>query len=532
MNRENILLVSAYCNGMRCDMEDFGICCLQAYIKKIWANTELIMVQSAHECLEAVKMYKTNIIGFSMYDINKNLIINCCRLIKQSYPDILICVGGNHATYFPEEIMSECTDIDVVVRGEGELVFERVIRQYLAGEGIDGISGISYRTGKTIYSTKVIKPTVKISSLPDASRALAKKLGCNIYQIYTSRGCQGNCSFCTARSIWSTWQCREISSVIDEIKKLHRQDGIELFNIVDCSFDDNHNKRLLDFCEKIKDSELNIYYFAHFKSSFYKKATEELIDRLVESGLCGACVGIEAGNQNDLDIYQKHSTVKGNLMILDFFETHDIAIELGFINFNPYSSFDSLGKNIDFLESAGYACNIEHLATRYRMYRGSSLYERLNRENMVVRGPLHEYSYLFLDSRIKTLCCYLNDYLYNNNEVMQEYISKIIYYTHRERTMVKYYKRNTLRNNREEEWKHAVEYEKANERIRKELNKSAAEWFRELLHLSHIGWNMEKANAITNKYMGNCLHKSYLQFELASERFKKQIRLQRVTRLT
>ena len=47
-------------------------------------------------------------------------VLEFAKLIKQKRPDIKIALGGIHATTFPNEILSNCNDIDYIAIGEGE----------------------------------------------------------------------------------------------------------------------------------------------------------------------------------------------------------------------------------------------------------------------------------------------------------------------------------------------------------------------------------------------------------------------------
>ena len=47
-------------------------------------------------------------------------VLEFAKLIKEKIPDIKIALGGIHATTFPNEILSNCQDIDFIAIGEGE----------------------------------------------------------------------------------------------------------------------------------------------------------------------------------------------------------------------------------------------------------------------------------------------------------------------------------------------------------------------------------------------------------------------------
>ncbi len=82
------------------------------------------------------------------------------RSVPQS---ILTIVGGRHATEGPEKWLSECPNVDILVRGEGE----EIVQEIAEGRPLDGISGISYRlNGKVVHG-----PVRHVGPVRDEDRA-------------------------------------------------------------------------------------------------------------------------------------------------------------------------------------------------------------------------------------------------------------------------------------------------------------------------------------------------------------------------
>ena len=72
------------------------------------------------------------------------------KIAAEVVPGALRILGGIHATFMYQQVLSEAPHIDVIVRGEGEEIIVDLIRAYDTGrwpEGRAAIKGIAYRDG-------------------------------------------------------------------------------------------------------------------------------------------------------------------------------------------------------------------------------------------------------------------------------------------------------------------------------------------------------------------------------------------------
>ncbi|MDP6884622.1 MAG: cobalamin B12-binding domain-containing protein, partial [Rhodospirillales bacterium] len=60
------------------------------------------------------------------------------QAVRARYPDMVIVVGGEHPTAFPEYVLRDCPEIDYAISGEAEITFlELVHRIFHAKETLD-----------------------------------------------------------------------------------------------------------------------------------------------------------------------------------------------------------------------------------------------------------------------------------------------------------------------------------------------------------------------------------------------------------
>ena len=82
-----------------------------------------------------------DMIGFSTYLWNRQLVVETCRIIKGKFPAVKLFAGGAEATALPL-ILLDSAPFDFVIKGEGEIVLTEVMNRLLNGETLEDIPGV------------------------------------------------------------------------------------------------------------------------------------------------------------------------------------------------------------------------------------------------------------------------------------------------------------------------------------------------------------------------------------------------------
>jgi magnesium-protoporphyrin IX monomethyl ester (oxidative) cyclase len=153
-----------------------------------------------------------------------------CELISAIPPETVIVIGGSKATEDVETLFDRCSNIDMIVRGEGE----DTIREIMDGAPAEDILGLSFReNGNIIHNPNRALPEILGTAFPDRSMRRHRyhwvQNGARIARftfdtVLTSRGCPYNCKFCTF-SLNPLGQKRKYTErpldlVIEELKEI------------------------------------------------------------------------------------------------------------------------------------------------------------------------------------------------------------------------------------------------------------------------------------------------------------------------
>lgn len=162
------------------------------------------------------------------------------RLKQLGYPGH-ITAGGHFASFHAERLLSDVPAIDSIVHGEGEAAIVD-----LAGRlsDLDAVSGISYRKeGAAVVHTaeRTVCAELDTLSRPTRTPPFHAYLGIPIANILSSRGCFGNCSFCSIAA-WHRktggprFRQRAAQHVAKEMAILYHEHGVRIFNFHDDNF--------------------------------------------------------------------------------------------------------------------------------------------------------------------------------------------------------------------------------------------------------------------------------------------------------
>jgi radical SAM superfamily enzyme YgiQ (UPF0313 family) len=145
---------------------------------------------------------KPDILAFSCYIFNIKLIEILAVNIKKLLPNVKIIFGGPEVTYNAEQVLTDCSTADIIVCGEGEEIFKKLIKYYDGGSvtPIEAIHGIAYRAPESIIVNSPALPFVWLDDIPSpyTSEMLSCAKGKIIY-FEASRGCPFSCSYCLSK---------------------------------------------------------------------------------------------------------------------------------------------------------------------------------------------------------------------------------------------------------------------------------------------------------------------------------------------
>jgi radical SAM C-methyltransferase len=148
-----------------------------------------------------------DVLAFSVFGWNYNVFGALAAMYKQLRPDGWVIFGGTHVANQAKRTFATFPDVDIVVNGEGELVFLDLVRARVANTAVDAleqIAGISFRRDDDTLVTTPDRPRITdLDVIPSPLLSGALQLrhpdGREKYDVVlmeTNRGCPYACSFC------------------------------------------------------------------------------------------------------------------------------------------------------------------------------------------------------------------------------------------------------------------------------------------------------------------------------------------------
>lgn len=347
------------------------------------------------------------------------------KAVKDLCPESL-CIWGNiQAAFHAEYILKKYSEVDYICAGEGELTLVELIRMLTKGLELSSCKGIYYRDGESIIYTGFRELISDLDALPFPDRSFIpvkyrNPISMLQIPVFASRGCMGTCTFCDARVInvdaqgKSCVRTRSIKNVISElhaVKQEFKNSCIYFMDSTFCPDSQNAYIRLEELYEELKASGLDIHFFMNLRAEQFDDRLMKSLKRLRTVGLKYLFVGFESGNSDDLKLYGKRATIIDNIKAVDYLyengfldKNNSFGFDFGFINFNPYSSIQSLHENLSFLSKEGLPTTIFHLISVLQITSSTPITRKLQMDGLLsgcTDGPICEpYAYVFKNPEV------------------------------------------------------------------------------------------------------------------------------------
>ena len=237
-----------------------------------------------------LKLHSPQLLGITGYISHIGVMKDLAKKTKAFDSSIKVGVGGVHAEVCPEDFFDE--NIDYIFANAQEL-----------------------------YQLVGCKRTQGILPFRDLPRSYLKKYYYlfqeNCALIKTSVGCPYRCNFCFCKEI-APYAARDIDDVIGELLQIPQK---EVY-IVDDDFLYNR-RRMLDFVAAIKKHGIDKHFLCYGRADFIA-ANEDVILELRKVGLSAVIVGVEASDQEQLNTYNKKTTITDNESAVAILQKHGI----------------------------------------------------------------------------------------------------------------------------------------------------------------------------------------------------------------
>jgi len=210
--------------------------------------------------LNLIKKDKPDLVGLSSMSYNYEDAVLLAKITKEFDHNIITVLGGYHATSDYKNILqsNDMQYIDYIVRREGEITFNELIKALKNGDKLDNISNLSYRSnGSLIHNPTGTLVNLENLNPPDRNVRILKEgfyfYGYPADVVETSRGCVYDCDFCSINNMYGkSIRKYKIERVIDDIRDAESH-GAKALMISDDNITIN-GKRVIELCDAIIDA--------------------------------------------------------------------------------------------------------------------------------------------------------------------------------------------------------------------------------------------------------------------------------------
>ena len=308
---------------------------IASYLVDMVVEVEIIDAKvknlSYNQIRKKIEKYKPDIVGISVFvSAAINICYDIAKIVKDYNQNCTVVFGGRHPTFVPDETLN-VDEVDIVVRGEGELTFRELI---IKGTP-EKVKGISYKSnGKIIHNPdrELIKDFDKIRY---PARHLVKNNNYSMFNIRvetveTSRGCPYSCKFCTTPVINNgLWRPRPVENIISELKIISQNKKISDIFFVDDNITAD-TKRFERLCERIIECKKN-NEIADFKFNSQIRLdallkSPQLVKKMAGAGFWMILTGIESIREKTQKNLRKGLAFDKVLKALEILHNNNIIV--------------------------------------------------------------------------------------------------------------------------------------------------------------------------------------------------------------
>lgn len=335
-----------------------GIACLASQLKEMGVQVRIEDCTFAESSMvvDRIAASRPAIVSISIMVTMSRTAFELLSHLRRRLPETLFVAGGPLPTVNPSMFAGR---FDAVFRGEGDVVFPRFCREYLAsGNTPDNLEtpypaiypGLYLMRHGTVRSSPPIHNTSAVLDrlpLPDRSgfdhglyqQAMEKNTGLKQTSILVTRGCPFSCDFCS-KPVWgSAFRKPPLERVFQEIDQLVSLGYNGLWIADDCFTLDR--AYLAAFCREMVRRGVPMKWTC---LSRVDGLTPDLASLMRRAGCLRVYLGLESGSDETLRLMNKRVTVAQGIRAVRLFSRTGIGTAGFFMVGYPGESIGSIEK--------------------------------------------------------------------------------------------------------------------------------------------------------------------------------------------
>lgn len=328
---------------------------------------------------------KPDVIGFSCYIWNWNLVRELLTELPKILPDTQIWLGGPEVSYDAPVILEKYPQVSGIMIGEGEATFKELLAAYveMGTDRLHTIPGLCLPTGYTPIREMLDMNTLpflygemlsggqNVSEQGNSGEKNLENFENRIIYYESSRGCPYRCSYCLS-SIEKKVRLRNIEKVKEELQFFldHR---VKRVKFVDRTFnaDRQHAREIWRYISENDNGVTNFHF--EISADILKEEDLELLATL-RPGLIQLEIGVQSANGETLEAVHRFSDLQRLEENVDTVrQGRNIHQHLDLIAGLPFEDYASFGASFDRV----YGMKPEQLQLGFlKVLKGSEMQER------------------------------------------------------------------------------------------------------------------------------------------------------------
>lgn len=333
--------------------------------------------------LAELALRKPDVVGFSCYIWNIELILPLISNLRKVCPGTTILLGGPEVSFDSEHWLQNYTAIDYLIAGEGEEALLRFLQKYEQGQGklfaddFASIPGLAYRSQDQVLQN--LPEPLDLATIPPIYGGDLGELKNKIVYYETTRGCPYRCAYCLSSVMGKVRKFPEERSK-DELARLAKAQ-VEQVRFVDRTF--NYDaKRAYDLIEFMIGLDTKTRFQLEVSGDIL---TEPLLQLLTTAPVNRFQfeIGVQSTNEETLNAVFRRSDLGRLQEVVTFLkEKTTVRVLLDLIAGLPAEGFWRFGESFDYV----YSLKPDRIHLGFlKLLRGSGLRENAESFGCVYR---------------------------------------------------------------------------------------------------------------------------------------------------